>query len=107
MANLTTNVHYQQVLSMALEDRSSGYQDLVSNNNALLHVLNRKGAWETYSGPRIRETLQIAKQTAQWYSRLRSTAQSCNRSVQCRILGSQADGGPGDSVDAGDIEQPR
>ena len=68
MANLTTNVHYQQVLSMALEDRSSGYQDLVSNNNALLHVLNRKGAWETYSGPRIRETLQIAKQTAQWYS---------------------------------------
>ena len=68
MPNLTTNVHYQQVLSMALEDRSSGYQDLVSNNNALLHVLNRKGAWETYSGPRIRETLQIAKQTAQWYS---------------------------------------
>ena len=68
MANLTTNVHYQQILSTALEDRSSGYQDLVSNNNALLAVMRRKGLWRTYSGPRIRETLQIAKATAQWYS---------------------------------------
>lgn len=53
---------------MSLEDRSSGYQDLVSNNNALLAVLKRKGLWKTYSGPKIRETLQIAKQVAQWYS---------------------------------------
>lgn len=60
--------HYQQVLSMALEDRSSGYQDLVSNSNALLNVLKRKGLWKTYSGPRIRETLQIAKPDGQWYS---------------------------------------
>lgn len=60
--------HYQQVLSMALEDRSKGYQDLVSNNNALLAVMNRKGLWKSYSGPRIRETLQIAKPTGQWYS---------------------------------------
>jgi hypothetical protein len=60
--------HYQQVLSMALEERSRGYQDLVSNNNALLAVLKRKGLWRAYSGPRIRETLQIAKQDAQWYS---------------------------------------
>jgi hypothetical protein len=59
---------YQQVLSMALEDRSRGYQDLVSNNNALLAVMNRKNLWKPYSGPRIRETLQIAKQDAQWYS---------------------------------------
>lgn len=61
-------VHYQQILSMALEDRSRGYQDLVSNSNALLNVLQRKNLWRTYSGPRIRETLQIAKQDAQWYS---------------------------------------
>lgn len=61
-------VHYQQVLSMALEERSRGYQDLVSNNDPLLAVLKRKGLWRTYSGPRIRETLQIAKQDAQWYS---------------------------------------
>lgn len=60
--------HYQQVLSMALEDRSKGYQDLVSNSNALLAVLKRKGNWKSYSGPRIRETLQIAKPSGQWYS---------------------------------------
>lgn len=60
--------HYQQVLSMALEERSRGYQDLVSNSNPLLAVLNRKGLWKPYSGPRIRETLQINKQDMQWYS---------------------------------------
>lgn len=60
--------NYQQVLSMALEERSPAWQDLVSNGNALLAVLKRKGLWESYSGPRIRETLQIAKQDAQWYS---------------------------------------
>jgi hypothetical protein len=68
MANVTSNAHYQQILSMALEDRSSSYQDLVSNNNALLAVMKRKGLWQTYSGPRIRQTLQVSKQVAQWYS---------------------------------------
>src|SRR6187399_2430060 len=68
MPNVTTNAAYQQILSMALEDRSSGYEDLVSNNNALLAVLKRKGLWNTYSGPTIRQTLQIGKTTAQWYS---------------------------------------
>src|SRR5678816_1146369 len=68
MANITSDVHYQQVLSMALEDRSSSYEDLVSNNNALLAVMRRKGLWRTYSGPRIRQTLQVSKADAQWYS---------------------------------------
>ena len=68
MANLTTNAQYQQILSMSLESRSSSYIDLVSNNNALLAVLKRKGLWQTYSGPRIRQTLQVSKQVAQWYS---------------------------------------
>jgi len=68
MPNITTAAGYQQILSMAVESRSAGYQDLVSNNNALLSVLRRKGAWKTYSGPQIRETLQIGKQVAQWYS---------------------------------------
>jgi hypothetical protein len=68
MPNINTSQYYQQVLSMTLEDRSSDYEDLVSNNNALLAVMKRKGLWETYSGPRIRQTLQIAKQVAQWYS---------------------------------------
>ena len=68
MPNINTNAAYQQILSMALEDRSSGYEDLVSNNNAMLAVMKRKGLWQTYSGPRIRQTLQIGKQVAQWYS---------------------------------------
>ena len=68
MPNVTTNAVYQQILSMAVEDRSSGYEDLVSNNNALLAVLKRKGLWQTYSGPRIRQTLQVSKNVAQWYS---------------------------------------
>jgi hypothetical protein len=68
MPNINSNAAYQQILSMALEDRSSSYEDLVSNNNALLAVVRRKGLWHTYSGPRIRQTLQIAKNSAQWYS---------------------------------------
>src|SRR5580765_6519708 len=68
MPNVTTAAAYQQILSMALEDRSSGYQDLVSNNNALLATMKRKGLWQTYSGPNIRQTLQVGKQSAQWYS---------------------------------------
>src|SRR3954470_8534381 len=68
MPNVTSAAAYQQILSMAVEDRSSGYQDMVSNNNVLLAVLKRKGLWEPYSGPRIRESLQIAKQDAQWYA---------------------------------------
>jgi hypothetical protein len=68
MPNVTSNTAYQQILSMAVEERSSSYQDLVSNNNALLAVMRRKGLWQTYSGPRIRQTLQIGKQVAQWYS---------------------------------------
>ena len=68
MPNVTSVAAYQQILSMSLEDRSSGYEDLVSNNNALLSVLRRKGLWQTYSGPKIRQTLQIGKNNAQWYS---------------------------------------
>jgi hypothetical protein len=68
MPNVTSTAAYQQILSMAVEDRSSDYQDLVSNNNALLAVMKRKGLWQTYSGPKVRQTLQIGKQSAQWYS---------------------------------------
>jgi len=68
LPNDATTVHYQQILSMALESRASSSQDLVSNNNALLAILREKGLWQTYSGPRIRQTLQIAKQVAQWYN---------------------------------------
>jgi len=65
-----TNVEKnQEILSLALEDRSSGYQDLVSNSNALLNVLKRKGKFKTYSGPRIRERLLYNKTgSAVWYN---------------------------------------
>ena len=68
MPNIQSASGYQQVLSMTLEERSGDYEDLVSNNNALLAVMKRKGLWQTYHGPRIRQTLQVGKQVAQWYS---------------------------------------
>ncbi|MDB5280916.1 MAG: hypothetical protein JWR61_5871 [Ferruginibacter sp.] len=69
MAALTAVEKNQEILSLALEDRSKGYQDLVSNNNALLSVLKRKGLWKTYSGPKIRERL-LYNQTGStvWYN---------------------------------------
>lgn len=65
----TSTEKNQEILSLALEDRSSGYQDLVSNSNPLLNVLQRKNNWKTYSGPRIRERV-IYNETgsAMWYS---------------------------------------
>ncbi len=65
-----TNVEKnQEIMSLALEDRSSGYQDLVSNSNALLSVLKRKGKFKTYSGPTIRERLLYNKTgSAVWYN---------------------------------------
>jgi hypothetical protein len=65
-----TNVEKnQEILSLALEDRSTGYQDLVSNSNALLAVLKRKGKFKTYSGPTIRERLLYNKTgSAVWYN---------------------------------------
>lgn len=54
---LTSTEKNQEILSLALEDRSSGYQDLVSNSNVLLYTLKDKGNWKPYSGPRIRERL--------------------------------------------------
>lgn len=66
---INTTQAYQEVMSLALEDRSSGYQDLVSNSNALLAVLRDKGLWQTYSGPTIRERLLYAKTgSGVWYN---------------------------------------
>lgn len=68
-AQLTSTEKNQEILSLALEDRSKGYQDLVSNSNALLAVLKRKGLWQTYSGPHIRERLLYNETgSATWYS---------------------------------------
>jgi hypothetical protein len=48
---------YQEAFVNAFEQRSEGYQDLVSNANVLLFEMKERGGWETFSGPTIRETL--------------------------------------------------
>ena len=54
---LTTNERLQEALSLSIEDRSAGYQDLVSNANVLMAVMKDKGMWKTFEGPTIRERL--------------------------------------------------
>jgi hypothetical protein len=58
---LNTNERLQEAFSLALEDRSRGYQDLVSNSNALLYVMKKRNQWKTFSGPTIRERLLYAE----------------------------------------------
>lgn len=66
---LTSVEKNQEIMSLALEDRSKGYQDLVSNSNALLAVLKTKDNWKAYSGATIRERLLYAKTgNIQWYN---------------------------------------
>jgi hypothetical protein len=54
---LTSTEKLQETFSLALEDRSSGYQDLVSNANALLYIMKERNQWKPFSGPTIRERL--------------------------------------------------
>jgi hypothetical protein len=57
MPAMVSDTHLQEVFSLALEDRSRGYADLVSNSNAILKMMKDKGGWKTFSGPSIRERL--------------------------------------------------
>ena len=69
VAQLTAVEKNQEVLSLALEDRSQSYQDLVSNSNVLLAQLQMKGNWKEFSGPIIRERLLYNKTgNALWYN---------------------------------------
>lgn len=61
MAALNPNERLQEAFSLALEDRSRGYQDLVSDNNAILYLMKKKGQFKTFSGPTIRERLLYAE----------------------------------------------
>ena len=54
---LNTNDRLQEAFSLALEDRSQGYADLVSNSNALLLTMKKRNQFKTFSGPTIRERL--------------------------------------------------
>lgn len=68
---LTNAEKNQEIMSLALEDRSSGYQDLVSDNHPVLAILRKKGRWKTFSGPTIRERLQYAQSgNTIWYNGL-------------------------------------
>lgn len=58
---LTSTEKLQELFSLALEDRSAGYQDLVSNSNVILAVMKDKGMWQPFSGPTIRERLLYAE----------------------------------------------
>lgn len=54
---LTSTEKLTEVFSLALEQRSAGYADLVSNSNAILAMMKEKGGWKSFSGPTIRERL--------------------------------------------------
>lgn len=54
---LVTNERLGEAFSLALEDRSSGYQDLISNSNIVFSEMKARGAWQAFSGPTIRERL--------------------------------------------------
>jgi hypothetical protein len=58
---INTNERLQEAFSLALEDRSQGYADLVSNSNALLFLMKKRGQFKTFSGPTIRERLLYAE----------------------------------------------
>lgn len=57
MPSIVSNEKLTEAFSLALEDRSRGYADLVSNSNVILAVMKKKGGWNTFSGPTIRERL--------------------------------------------------
>lgn len=54
---ITDTEALQERFSLAVEDRSSGYVDLVSDANVVLSLLRDNGGWKTYQGPTIRERL--------------------------------------------------
>lgn len=58
---LNTNERLQEAFSLALEDRSQGYADLVSNSNAILYLMKKRGQFKMFSGPTIRERLLYAE----------------------------------------------
>lgn len=59
--SIVSNDKLTEAFSLALEDRSRGYADLVSNANAILSVMKQKGGMKTFSGPTIRERLLYAE----------------------------------------------
>ena len=67
---LVTSVDWGDVVTTTLEFRSKPLADNISNNNALLFMLRKKGKEKTFSGGReIMQPLRYAQnQTFMWYS---------------------------------------
>ena len=59
MPDLQSDARLQQTLSLALEQRSPGYVNLVASSNAILAMLKENDCFEAFSGPTIRERLQF------------------------------------------------
>lgn len=58
MPSIQTNERLQQALSLTLEQRSPGYQDLVSRSNVTMALMKARGMWKPYHGPTIRERIK-------------------------------------------------
>jgi hypothetical protein len=56
-SQLVSDARLMEAFSLALEDRSQGYADLVSNANAILYTMKQNGQFKPFSGPDIRERL--------------------------------------------------
>lgn len=69
---LNSNERLQEAFSLALEDRSQKYADLVANSNALLSVMKENDQFQTFSGPTIRERLLYSESGT--YTRLTKLA---------------------------------
>jgi hypothetical protein len=54
---MVTDARLQELFSLALEYRTKGLTDLVSNSNVLLKQMKSRGNFATFSGPAIRERL--------------------------------------------------
>jgi hypothetical protein len=54
---LVTDARLQELFSLALEYRTPGLTDLVSNSNVIFKEMKKRGNWATFSGPAIRERL--------------------------------------------------
>ena len=55
--SIVSNEKLGEAFSLALEERSKGYSDLVSNANAILYEMKQRGQFKPFSGPTIRERL--------------------------------------------------
>lgn len=56
-----SNERLQEALSLALEDRSRGYQDLISKPNVTLALMRSRGMFRPFSGPTIRERVKYGE----------------------------------------------